>query len=1006
MKVRITDLLDSYLDESVRLTPPGAQQTDDPAAAPEADKETIELKESKHRFGWKEILAVAAALALIVLGGFGLKHLLTRETGKNQATDGPDEPSTVLMSDPRNSEPVSETVETSLVKEPAETDSVPTDTHDVIWSEAIVYVFTDRELHDLNEVLTARAKQEDAAYGNSCFVLVESSTSVGTKGLDREPESLSEGIRIGVHFEIWDAGKELQENELHYLMSMTQAQAAALQEREDGMERIADGQAEVDCSAEGYEVNSIQITKPAAPLRSWTGEELTPELRKAANRFLTYFAEQGITELYAETAGAYQLVSFAHLYYKINEPDAITYQSLDGNSYETLTKEQVDLLLQSKMVVTPPTVPDPTDFTAERGDNYAVHEMYRDGVYWFPAADGDMHTQFALVERMTENSSGNWSLEFRVYDLVRSPEEWDVDDIQAVLSALTVQEAEQDERFVLTMTGTANVLFYDSSEPQFYLYSLDVIWIPASPEDEELNSSVQEAVNAQLSRFAELDVRDLNEMKAEEGALLRYALHLAKQDRSDDRFPITVQTRNGAEYLTMKLSDVNWLLSELLLNAKVDPEEGAAFSCPLQSDPGAKGFVENGVVWFPSGEDLAYPNFVVCDGGHLAAYEVTWADGTITETECLYVSFCVYEASLEDYSLKLTDYWKLSAAEAAVLAKDKTIYLVEKGTAIILPAGGGQVLDYHVTWVEPEGWEEEFPQEYPITDWRIEGEGFLQSGEINLYRYEQLHEAEGYVDILTRLAREALNAPDASFAPDSQHDGYANWFLSAGSNGSASISGSDITGRFTYSIYPTFAQILEQSQAEITDRAAMEAAARAFAEAFSGITGPLELADFRDEVQSYHDERFTGMRDISVPAVIYYFRSAEFSRVSLPLQEGLETPVICGDSTLDDLTDHVFAVCVWPDGTVLRANNYITKAQIVSDGSIQIWDERSLPTIASFLTSYTENDTLIVESAGVEFCSVYFGYAEIYPILTVRYHFASAPEEHRSTEIVFSGLLD
>lgn len=854
MKIRITDLLDQYHDGSAMLSSSEARQTEDENEMKEI--ETVPVKESKHRFGWKEGLSVAAAAAVVVLGGFGVSRLLRR----NKAPEAP----------------------------------IAFDTADTL------------EYSEPSQIETEDTKTS--------------------------------------------------------------------------------------------EPNPVQETDVA----------LTPELQAKANRFLTYFAEQYISNLDVNTADAYQLVSFAHLYYKINEPDAIVYQSLNDESYETLTETQVNDLLQLLMN-TSVDVPEGTDFTAERGDNYAQHEIVRDGAFWFPAADGDMHSAFAVAERITDNRDGTWSLKYRAYDLAE-PGELSFEQ-KGALAGLTVAQADQDEQFSFVMCGCAVVRAPQAEEQDLVLRSLDASWVdptqhpdsddPGQTDPEGLlqDPVMRASFNSLLSRFAELG---MVELRANDGDLMRFAYHYAKQCQ-DDRYQFTAQTRNEVNYLTMKVSDVNGILADLLVSVSIDPEDGTEFSCPIRSDYEANGFVENGVVWFPSGEDLTYPNFVICTGARTAPYEVTRTDGTASDADCFWVDFIVYETSLEDPNIR--DYYQLSAAEAESLAAEKPFYLVEKGSAVILPADGGQVLFYKVTWIEPEGWEEEFPEEYPVNEYRIEGEGFLQTGEINQYRYEQLPEAEGYVDILTGIARKALEDDSLTFEQDSPHDGYANWFMT-GSKGSSSVSGSSITGRFTYSLNPSFDLILAQSKLTVTDRSAMEQAAREFAEQFRGITGELTLVGSKDDDLHYHDERFTGLRDLIVPTVIYYFRSEENSRQKVAAQDGLEVPVSCGDSTIDDLTDHVFAVTVWPDGTVVRGNNYITKAEIVSDGTMEMPDERAMNTILSFMTSYVENDVFVLESAEIEEYGVYFGHGTIDPILTVKYHFASDPEGHLSTQITIPGLLD
>ena len=304
---------------------------------------------------------------------------------------------------------------------------------------------------------------------------------------------------------------------------------------------------------------------------------------------------------------------------------------------------------------------------------------------------------------------------------------------------------------------------------------------------------------------------------------------------------------------------------------------------------------------------------------------------------------------------------------------------------------------------EPEGWEEEWPEEYPVTHYRLQDGAIRQTGSLNRYRYLQLDGAETYMDLAADYVREVLACGDnLTMREDSPHDGYANWLMDA-PNGSATISGSSVTGRFVFNLYPGFDRILEMTEAAITDRSAMEQSARAFVGRFCGITGELELVKAVDETQSYHDERSSELRDVTVPAVKYTFRSGSASELRLAIQEGTSVPVTCGDSTVDDLRVHCFTVTVWPDLTVVSASNYITLAQIAADGTARMADENDVPALISYLSSMTENDTVVIEEICADSFSVYFGYAAINPVITVNYYFESDPDNHLSTD--FSGEL-
>ena len=299
---------------------------------------------------------------------------------------------------------------------------------------------------------------------------------------------------------------------------------------------------------------------------------------------------------------------------------------------------------------------------------------------------------------------------------------------------------------------------------------------------------------------------------------------------------------------------------------------------------------------------------------------------------------------------------------------------------------------------EPEGWEEEWPAEYPVENYRLFDGAIRQTGNLNKYRYEQLPGAENYRNLVADYVRQALSCGDnLTMTEDSPHDGYANWFMEA-ENGSAAVSGSSITGRFTFGLYPTFDRILEMTGQVIEDQAAMEQAAWAFVQRFSGITGELVLLKSEEEPQYYHDERSSELKDVTVPAIVYTFRSASVSEVSLEIQDGLTAPVACGDSTIDDLNTHCFTVTVWPDGTVVEGNNYITQAPLTEDGTARMLDESNLPELMTYLTSFSENDTLVIEEIRADSFSVYFGYATVEPIVTVKYHFESNPTDSLSTE--------
>lgn len=73
MKLKITDLMSLYEDDRRPLTPAEEPERRDPT-----EQEATQVKQSKHAFGWQQGLSLAAALGIVVLGGFGLRRLLAR----------------------------------------------------------------------------------------------------------------------------------------------------------------------------------------------------------------------------------------------------------------------------------------------------------------------------------------------------------------------------------------------------------------------------------------------------------------------------------------------------------------------------------------------------------------------------------------------------------------------------------------------------------------------------------------------------------------------------------------------------------------------------------------------------------------------------------------------------------------------------------------------------------------------------------------------------------------
>ena len=309
---------------------------------------------------------------------------------------------------------------------------------------------------------------------------------------------------------------------------------------------------------------------------------------------------------------------------------------------------------------------------------------------------------------------------------------------------------------------------------------------------------------------------------------------------------------------------------------------------------------------------------------------------------------------------------------------------------------------------EPDGWEEEYPQEYPVEAWRLEGGAakvFAQTGSLNKYRYAALPGAEAYVSILGEYAAGQLSV-QTDFVPDLEtaHDGYCNWFMEAGEQ-SASVSGSSVTGRFSFYLWPGTARAEAMAEADPLDADLLVEAATSFADEFEALTGPLEFIGSKVNYDQYYPGR-ADTPDIRVRTLTCFFRSPAYSEVTAQMQAGYDVPVLCGDSEIEDPARQLFTVTLWPDGTVVYANNYLTRAALEPDGATPMLTEANLPQLLSFFTSFAEHDTMVIRTITADCYNVYFGSAQAEQTISVTYYYESDPDTIQTTQIIAEGLLD
>ena len=230
-------------------------------------------------------------------------------------------------------------------------------------------------------------------------------------------------------------------------------------------------------SGEGIHDETIDEDLTFRPLeQTWTAVENQASMTYPdVNRVLTALAAQGIDNLEEDLGNEYKMVNFVHIYAKqhpqydlpTTEPDLwpgqsqarITYEDRDGQSWETLTLEQVNAFLGgllSRRVEAPAVSPLETevvDWVQE------LLDLYQDGKFWFPAADGDVPARFALCDdlKVLDGSGSYTGLEvhFRVYEA--RTETWDAYpwDLFPDLSLEQAEELVENGQLVQVQTGTA-----------------------------------------------------------------------------------------------------------------------------------------------------------------------------------------------------------------------------------------------------------------------------------------------------------------------------------------------------------------------------------------------------------------------------------------------------------------------------------------------------------------------------------------------------------------------
>ena len=200
-----------------------------------------------------------------------------------------------------------------------------------------------------------------------------------------------------------------------------------------------------------------------------------------ANIFLSNFSEQNFYGRYpgetfeAEKASEAVLFHFAHLWAKINRQSAISYK--DG--YEAMTREAVNEITGRffGQVLDPVSG---TDYSEELGIGRFDwnHCWYADGLYYYPAADGESYNRFSVVTEAAELPGQLLRFRFTFYELDLDVY-WDNLGIPDAYYWLSPEECRMPGAAEITPVGTGTALcsrcqLMDSGRESYQLISYEL----------------------------------------------------------------------------------------------------------------------------------------------------------------------------------------------------------------------------------------------------------------------------------------------------------------------------------------------------------------------------------------------------------------------------------------------------------------------------------------------------------------------------------------------------
>ena len=335
------------------------------------------------------------------------------------------------------------------------------------------------------------------------------------------------------------------------------------------------------------------------------------------------------------------------------------------------------------------------------------------------------------------------------------------------------------------------------------------------------------------------------------------------------------------------------------------------------------------------------------------------------------------------------------------------IYLVLALSVLAFSGCTVEYIDNNTVTQEPasESYEEVYG-EYPVTKYELKDNAFETTGGLKKYEYEQISETDGIIGILNEYFEASLAKNDFT----GEQEGYANWEYEEGEvmdERDLSVSTSTHTGKFSLYYKPFNETVVSASKMGAADEEELLETATDFVNRFSFVTGSLTFECSMPENMTPYpvvNEGDDSSSDVLVSGRSVWFYSEQYSRQTVSANGETQLPVegLNEKAPLKDVL--YFTVTLLADGTVVSAENSVTRADISENGVFQMITEKNMDKILSRFKSTKKDDKLVVSRIYVDSYINNFGSVDIQPVVKVEYYLESMPDDVRTNEFAIEDL--